>query len=272
MINSDSHSGLRRREAIRFATAAALASWAEPFAFGASDFWNKKKPEEWTDEEKAELRTKSPWAKKVDGTIAGAGGGGGQGGGGRGGGRGGGGGGGDEGGFGGGGGGGRGGGGGEGGGGEGGDSAPAAQAGQTTPLVVVWQSAKPVLDAHPIILGDKLADRYVVAVTGIPPRVLVAAVGRGGRGRGNTAEGPPPDPNAPLKQGVTLTVKGKPPQTADVVMSTNNNATVFFGFPKNVLALQPADKEVEFIIKLGGLTAKVKFNLKDMMYREELAI
>jgi hypothetical protein len=150
-----------------------------------------------------------------------------------------------------------------------------------------------------VTLPAKLANHYVVAVTGIPQQTLNAAMmgrggGRGGSGgrqfggaRGGGNAGPPPgsenvdtmnppaakpDPTAGLRRGTTLTVKGKAPQNSDVVMAMNNNATVLFGFAKDALALTVADKEVEFDLKLGGLSAKAKFNLKDMMYQEELAL
>src|SRR5438067_7561840 len=106
MVNSQSDAGLGRRDVFRLAATTGLLACLETYAFGA-DFWVKKKPSEWTDQEKEEIRTKSPWAKKVDAESSG---GGGRGGGGAGGGGGGGGGGGEDGG--GGGGGGRGGGGG----------------------------------------------------------------------------------------------------------------------------------------------------------------
>lgn len=296
MVNSILDADIRRREVFRLAAVTGLSVWAESYAFAASDFWNKKKPAEWTEQENQELRTKSPWAKKVEADMAsgrggggGAGGGGGSdsGGGGGGGGRG--------------GGGGGGGGGGRGGGGGGGGLAPAAPNGSLgVTLEIVWQSAKPVLDAHPINLPAKLDGHYVLAVSGIPAQVVNASMmaGRGGgrrgggggeRGGGSDREGggaapapeaapqpdpnaPPPDPTAGLKRGTTLTVKGKAPQNSDVVMAMNNNATILFGFTKAALALSVADKEVEFDIKLGGLTAKAKFTLKDMMYHEELAL
>jgi len=315
MVNSQLDASFRRREMFRFAAVTGVAFWAESYAFAASDFWNKKKPSEWTEQEIQELRTKSPWAKKVDaemtgggGRGAGGGGGGGRGGGGGGGGFGGGGG--DEGG--GGGGGGRGGGGGGGGRGGGGLAPSAGGGGQSVSLEVVWQSAKPIQDSHPLALPAKLDGHYVVAVTGIPMQVLNATMmGRGG-GRGfsgggggrrfgsggrdgggggqdqasagppaesadaaNSPAGPPPappDPSAGLKRGTTLTVKGKAPQNSDVVMAMNNNQTILFGFTKDALALAVADKEVEFDMKLAGLSAKAKFTLKDMMYHEELAL
>src|SRR6185437_12208807 len=141
MANSQTDGGLHRREIFRLASLSGLAILAEPCVFGASDFWEKKKPAEWTDQEKQEVRTKSPWAKKVDASISGGGGaagGGGRGGGGTNLG--------DASGTGGGGGGGgrRGGGGGGGGGAEGGGGS------QTASLEIVWESAKPIQDAHPL--------------------------------------------------------------------------------------------------------------------------
>jgi len=309
MANFELLGGFPRREALRLAAMTSLTFWVESYAF-AADFWIKKKPSEWTDQEKLELQTKSPWAKKVDADMAsgggggrGSGGGGGEGGGG-GGGRG--------------GGGGGGGGGGRGGGGGGGGAAPSGGGSASVPLAVVWESAKPIQEAHPVTLPSKLDGHYILAVTGIPVNILNAAImgrsagGRGGSGGrqfgggrpgggggggvdaggfggGQAAGGPPPgntgidtvnggppvpppDPSAGLKRGATITVKGKAPQNADVVMQMNNNQTVLFGFTKDALSLAVADKEVEFELKLGNMSAKVKFNLKDMVYQEELAL
>ena len=69
-------SGMGRRDIFRFAALTGLSLWAETYAFAASDFWNKKKPAEWTEQEIQELRTKSPWAKKVDADVSGGRGGG----------------------------------------------------------------------------------------------------------------------------------------------------------------------------------------------------
>ena len=297
MENSVFDAGLKRREMLRFAAAAGTALGLEPFAFGASDFWDKQKPSEWTDQEKEEIRTKSPWAKKVDAEMTGGGGGGrssGSGGGGGGGGRGSRGGGGDSGGDD--SGGDSGGGGGRGGrGGGGGGLVPSLSGGQSVSLEVLWMSAKPIQEAHPLALGAKLENHYVLAVTGIPPQVLNAVIrgggarggsggrfgGRGGGGGGEqtnagaaagSAPAAPADPTAGLRRGATLVAKGKDTQNSDVVMSMNNNATMIFGFAKDALPLTVADKEVEFELKLGGLSAKVKFNLKDMMYGGELAL
>ena len=83
---------------------------------------------------------------------------------------------------------------------------------------------------------------------------------------------PPPDPTAGLRRGAILNVKGKAAQNADVVMAMNSNQTILFGFTKDALSLAAADKEVEFDLKLGNMSAKARFTLKDMMYQEELAL
>jgi hypothetical protein len=269
------HEGRRsRREIIQLASGAALGLLAEQYSFAASDFWNKKKPAEWTDDEKNEIRTKSPWAKKVDASSSGggrSGSGGSRGDGSSGSGDG------DSGGFGD-GGGSRGGGGGGGrgrGGGGGGNVAPTGNFGGSAPLMIVWESAKPVQEAHPLNFPAALENHYIIGVSGISEQTLVAAV-RGARGRGPSPEGGPPaapaDQTAPLKAAATLSVKGKDPVHPDVVLATNRNATLLFGFPKDALPLAAADKEVEFALKFSNLSGKTKFNLKEMMYNNELAV
>jgi hypothetical protein len=292
MENSSLDPGLRRRELLRFAAMTGAALWAQSYALAASDFWNKEKPADWTDQQKEEIRIKSPWAKKVDAGMSGGGGGGRGGGGGEGG---------------------RGGGGGEGGGGEGGGGGRGSRGGgggnsvlppgnvgggQSVSLEIVWESAKPIMDAHPLALPPKLNDHYVIGVKGIPQQVLNAAMmnrgarggsGRGGgRGSGDQAEGAapeaaasagapatPPDPTAGLKRGATLLVKGKDAANADIVMAMSQgtpNMTVLFGFVRDSLRLTEENKEVDFELKLGGLSAKAKFTLKDMMYNGSLAL
>src|SRR5690242_17924579 len=63
--------GRSRREMIQLASGAGLGMLAQQYSFAASDFWNKKKPAEWNEEEKDEIRTKSPWAKKLDASSSG---------------------------------------------------------------------------------------------------------------------------------------------------------------------------------------------------------
>jgi len=259
--------------------------------FAASDFWNKKEPDEWSEQERETLKTKSPWAKKIHG----------EGGfGGRGGGRGssmdssG-----SKGSFGGmsgadsngistGGGGGR-----RGGGGGGGDMGPAAPAPQGPEVVIRWESAAPMLAATKFQLPPALADHYAISITGLPPVMLAMMLsgrgGRGGRGRGRDgaeegaaqpeAETQPADPAAEAKarqdrllHAATLSAKNKDPQTADTVLQTADKQTIIFGFLKANLPLAPTDKDLEFNLKTGAGGFKAKFEPKEMMYKGALTV
>jgi len=268
---------------IRLSAGAGLASLSG-VAFGASDFWNRKPAADWSEKEIAELKTHSPWAKKVRaeltggfggpggregapqsmdrsgsrgsfGGISGAdsngiseGGGGGRGGGG----------------------------GGRGGAGGGGDFGGGAPVPQGPEVVVRWESAQPVVEALRIKLPDALANHYAVSVTGLPPQMLVMMLNRG-RGRGET---PPPEDPAErqkalidrLAHSASLSAKGHDPEVAELVLQTQSRETLIFGFRKESLRLTPTDKDVQFVMKLGALTVKAKFEPKEMMYKGDVSV
>ena len=48
--------------------------------------------------------------------------------------------------------------------------------------------------------------------------------------------------------------------------------TIWFGFDRDYLNIKQDDKEASFTTQFGRLTIKAKFNLKEMLYRGELAI
>jgi hypothetical protein len=52
-----------------------MLSLAAVPAFSASEFWNDKKPEDWTDDEVREMLTRSPWAKEAAVSVFGGAGG-----------------------------------------------------------------------------------------------------------------------------------------------------------------------------------------------------
>lgn len=222
-----------------------VAEWSPLQAF-SSDFWNKKDPSEWTSEEVGQLTSKSPWAKEVGGNYTNpsgqsrgmGGGGGGMGGGGMGGGR------------------------------------RRGQVGMPSTNykgTIRWESAKPILDALKTPLADTFKDHYVISVTGFP------LDNNGGRSRSQSE-----DSNASLQdeldhlKSVTfLQPKTKRDVQPGIVQQPANGrygSTVLFGFSKEVLALQPEDKEVTFITSFGRLDLKAKFILKEMLYHGELAV
>jgi hypothetical protein len=295
MLSNRLQNPLNRRNLIKAAAGSGWLAFGSRFALASSDFWNKKEPADWTPQELEALKTKSPWAKKVHGEMAGGGGGarsGGGGGGSRGAGGGGGGFGGggfgDEGGGGGGGGRGGGGGGRGGGGGEGGGVSLAPLGPE---VVVRWENATPVLAATKLQMPPNLENHYVISITGLPSQMLQIVLnprqGGGRRSRGGQDQAPE-EPQAPqtdeekaaqakarqdrLLNSVTLAAKGKDPQHADLVMQSSDKVLLIFGFPKEVLPLTASDKDVEFSMRLGPMTIKAKFEPKEMMYKGALSV
>jgi len=229
-----------------------------------ADFWTARDFLEWNEKEVSKLLTNSPWARTVSMTMGG-GGGGGRGGGGRGGGgRGGGGGGG---GF----------GGGGGGGGGGGTRTPGSYGGgyggpgMQRNFIVRWMSALPVKqalvkaqygeeagtaeEAQEFI--NRTETHYVVGVSGFPSRM--AQMGQR-------------DPDR-LKQESFLKRKGKEnifPEDFQM-RGGEEEAEVFLMFPRTD-AITLDDKDVELQLKMGQITIKRKFKLKDMVYNDKLEL
>jgi len=141
--------------------------------------------------------------------------------------------------------------------------------------VVRWVSAKPIQAALKSPIPENLANAYVISVSGIP-------IVTGDRQRtedsdsdNGAAKGPSQDVLDRIKNLTYLEPKGKSPaqpstvQAGSVGFETN---VLLFGFPHDVLQLTAEDKEVSFTTQLGRLEVKTKFNLKEMMYRKELAL
>jgi len=219
----------------------------------SSDFWNKKDPSEWSSQEIEQLTTKSPWAKEISvtappeyGDRRNSGGGG------------------------------SGGGGpmsgspriggpigipGMGGGGMGGQRRqPQGAPMQSFKGTIRWESAKPMLDAMKSKVPDAFANHYVISVNGVPPS-----------GNSQRSED---DSDLDRLKGVTfLAARGKRDLQPGVVQQqTSSYGSVLFGFSKDMLMLSPDDKEVDFATQFGRVNLKAKFNLKEMLYRGELAV
>ena len=277
--------GLTRRGLLMLAAGAAAQSPFRLYA-GSSDFWNKKDPAEWSAEEVDKLATRSPWAKEVNaasdaarsaygqsgGSDPGTGGGGGGG-------------------YPGGGGGYPGGGGGypggggmgyPGGGGMGGGRMGGGRRGAPSSMpvqykaTVRWESAKPIQQALKTPLLEPLASAYVISVSGVP----VVQPGRqhsdDGDSETTVSKGLSDEVLDRIKNLTYLEPKGKSPAQPSVVqkgsISSSGTPTLLFGFPRDVLQLSAGDREVTFTTKLGLVEVKAKFNLKDMMYHNELAL
>ncbi len=243
----------------------------------AADFWQSKKPAEWTEKEARKIVENSPWVKEVQPTMNMEGmGGGGMGRGGRGGGGGGGGmmgGGGGMAGPGGGPGGapGMGGGMGADGGGMGGPMGGPAGGMQMPKIKVAFETAMPVAEAKARIeIKDVFAglrDEFVVvSVTGM--RSMGAP--RKGADDPNRSK----DMQDRLLQMTTLKVKDdKVYQPADArIQQTPTGSVMLFAFPRKELQLSPDDKQVSFKTTIGPMEISVKFNLKDMVFDQKLSL
>ena len=269
------HPRLTRRGLLMLAGGAGAQASLRLYASG-SDFWNKKEPAEWSSEEIDKLVTKSPWARQVTAQSTamsrqygsgdtggmgdpgvGGGGGGYPGGGGAG--------------Y-------RGGGGGMGGRGMGGGGRRGG--GGPMPVsytaTVRWESAKPVQAALKTPLPEGLAGAYVISVSGVP--ILASHRDRSGDPDNDTAvsKGLSDEVLERIKSLTYLEPKGKSAAQPSVVqkgsISSSGMPTLLFGFPRDVVPLSADDKEVLFTTKLGQIEVRSKFNLKDMMYHNELAL
>ena len=235
----------------------------------AANFWETKDYTQWSAKEVKRILHNSPWAKKVALTFGGMSGAGGQrppGG--------------FEGGAGGGGGGGGGGFGGAGGGGGGGGGASRggggynrAGGGRMPPqreLTIQWSSALPIKqalmrgrfgnEAHTAAQAKQFLEKsethYVVAVAGFSGRM--AGMSR------NTDR---------LKETTALKRKSKDPIRPEIIEThrQEESVTLFVSFPRtDPIALE--DKNVEFEMKLGPMTVKRKFRLKDMLFDGKLEL
>lgn len=226
------------------------------FPLFAADFWQSKKSSEWSDKELSKMMKDSPWSRQAVVSM-GQGGGGGRSGGGSG-----------EGGGGGrGGGGGKGGGGSKGGGGEGGGGGM-----PTIGLQIRWSSAKPVklamarmkfgaeADTKPEVkeMVDRAEKDYLITIDGIP-----AMMARQG----------PEKLIVALKKGSFIHCPGKDdlaPSDAQVGQG-EKGIVALVSFPrKDSYSLD--DKEVEFSMKMGNISAKRKFKLKEMVFEGKLEL
>ncbi len=231
------------------------------FPLTAADFWQAKKPSEWSDKEFNKIITDSPWSRASIVTMSG---GGGNRGGGEGGSRGGGAGETGRGGGGGGGGGRKGGGGGEGGG--GGGNMPSIS------MQIRWQSSRPVkLALAHLKFGAEAATKpeimemvnreekdYLIMIEGFPP-----AMARQSQERLISN----------LKKNCAIHCQGKDDLLPTDVQTGQNakGPVAIVVFPKkDPFSLD--DKEVEFSMKMGNTTVKRKFKLKDMVFDGKLAM
>jgi hypothetical protein len=260
---------LTRRNAM-LATGLILAPMRPLFGFGSKDFWNSKEPSDWSDKEVAKLLTQSPWAKEAiidshmgpqgsssrgnrgggmgGGAMGGMGGAGGAGGMGNGGG--------GIAGMG-------GGAGGMGGRGSVGDGEIGSDSMPRIKISVVWESAAPVRLARKVS-SEADASYYVLSMSGIPSRHDASQYSPGEA---------PGHPTQYIKEHTTLQPRGKDsisPEKVEIADSGPGRIAVCY-FPKSP-AITPDAKDVTFSSKVGQIQIHAKFELKEMQYKNQLAV
>ena len=197
------------------------------------EFWNSKPPESWTPEEIESLITKSPWARPVTAEVK--------------------------------------------------AYSPlsnvtpsrrggvrsnraGANAGEGSPKfqgVVRWASAKPMRLALKSQFPSAMAGHYVISVSGLP---IVS-----GHGGDDSASGGA-DSYDGLKSQTSLQVKGQDSVVPDVIQpDKGETSTLYFGFLPETIRLE-GDKTVTFATVMAPLNVKVKFELKEMKYKGDLAL
>ncbi len=139
-----------------------------------------------------------------------------------------------------------------------------ARRGETREGTVLWESARPVLAAQKNKLPDAFANHYVISVSGFPVNAPNPDSDSGDNGSSRRLD--------EMKLATTLQPKGKDMAQPGVVQ-TNGPATAWlFGFSRDAITLTAEDKEADFTTRIGSFVIKTKFNLKEMMYKGELAI
>jgi hypothetical protein len=233
------HRMMTRRSAVLMGLGlgGAAAAWG-----WARDFWNEKKPSDWTEDEIQQMLTKSPWAKDASifdsaahkglSTAPRAGGGNRR----------------------------------------GGRSAtagsPLPSGGNASPwrATVRWESALPVRDALKAPKTADVEENYIIALIGDIPGVGVPSDDDGPAERQQKL--------AILKETTRLERKNDPLelQRARIAPRTPLSPAGTLFYFSRVFPLTAEDKQVTFVTKVGPLEVKCKFTLRDMMYRGSLEL
>jgi hypothetical protein len=143
--------------------------------------------------------------------------------------------------------------------------------GQSYKGTVLWESAKPIVLAKKTEIPKEFANHYVISVSGFP---LNGGSRRQYQSQSEDSSQSTQDMLDRLKQVTFLEPKGRRDAQPGVVQQpvTGSYGSVWFGFDRDFLNLKAEDKEASFTTQFGQLTVKAKFNLKDMVFKGDLAV
>src|SRR5262249_34700563 len=133
-----------------------------------------------------------------------------------------------------------------------------------------------VLEAMKTPLPGEFSNHYVISVSGIPMSSLAPrnseATAAESRAKQREIEGVLDR----LKSVTRLEVKGAAPAQPGIVQETpfgfGETRTMLFGFSKTLLQLSPDNQEASFTTQMGTIQVKVRFDLREMIYHDELAV
>ena len=118
-------------------------------------------------------------------------------------------------------------------------------------VTVVWESAPPLIDALKTTFPRDFANHYVIGVNELP-----------------TTEG---NRKVNLESMTAhLQVRGKGSTDSGGILPSRN--VTMFAFAKELLTLSATDKEAVFTLETNEYSITARFNLKEMMYRDKLAV
>ena len=230
---------MTRRELI-FAGPALFGLGSRLLAFEQKEFWNGTKPEDWTEDERSQILTHSPWARAAEvkfnggpgslgnprgsyttrrGAVVP---------------------------------------------GMSGNGSPSAPSPGQMDSIVRWESALPVREAEKTKSKDDPAAHYILSITGDLP----------GIGRANDETDDQYQSRLEnLKQYTRLEKKGDPIYLVKIGYQqgkATDSGTRFY-FERNDL-ITVRDGAVTFVTKLGPIDVKCKFPLKEMTYQGKLEL
>jgi hypothetical protein len=132
-----------------------------------------------------------------------------------------------------------------------------------------WETAKPVRLAGGPEVPELTGQFYVIRLQGLP--LMPPSKQKPG-------EPPPPDPNEGMLQAIRLGSRleraGKPAIPAAHLFTGTGNAStsVLLFFPRGTDPITPADKVVTLDSRFSVFHLSIKFPLKEMLYKGELAL
>ena len=142
--------------------------------------------------------------------------------------------------------------------------------------VVRWESAKPVLEAMKTSLPGEFSNHYVISVSGIPMSSLSSRNSESTAGEARAKQREIEGVLDRLKGLTRLEPKGAAAAQPEIVQETpfgvGETRTMLFGFSKTLLQLSLDHQEAAFTTQMGAIQVKARFNLREMIYHDELAV